>query len=262
MRTIAPFIAAAACLALLLGKPAAAQSKPRLQDLSGFMSKGVFTELDRELMKQRLSQAETETLHFDGKETNIEAILKFMAKAEKLRSKIDEPLEVRGEIPLTLPPNTTGEEAYTTCFYAFNLNGLVIAGRGGELILIRPETQRKAPRLERTWNREQILPIRLFRLGYLNPHPILAQYEDKLGTRAGHAILEPKSNVVLVSDKAASLEKLAHYIDAEALEAMGVPIRDGQIAADSLRPPSLGAISSARRFISISWRFPASARSR
>ena len=141
MRTIAPFIAAAACLALLLGKPAAAQSKPRLQDLSGFMSKGVFTELDRELMKQRLSQAETETLHFDGKETNIQAILKFMAKAEKLRSKIDEPLEVRGEIPLTLPPNTTGEEAYTTCFYAFNLNGLVIAGRGGELILIRPETQ-------------------------------------------------------------------------------------------------------------------------
>ena len=35
---------------------------------------------------------------------------------------------MRGEIPVTLPPNTTGNEAYTSCFYAFNLNGLV-AGR-------------------------------------------------------------------------------------------------------------------------------------
>ena len=45
-----------------------------------------------------------------------------MARSEKLRSRIDEPLEVRGEIPVILPPNTTGDEAYTACFYAFNLS--------------------------------------------------------------------------------------------------------------------------------------------
>ena len=47
-------------------------------------------------------------------------------------------------------------------------------GRGRQrrsLILIRPETRPEAPRPERKWNREQILPIRLFRLGYLRSDP-------------------------------------------------------------------------------------------
>jgi hypothetical protein len=166
-----------------------------------------------------------------------------MARAEKLKAKIDEPLEVRGEIPLTLPPNTAGNEAYTTCFYAFNLNGLVVAGAGEELLLIRPETRRQAPLLERTWNRDQILPIRLFRLGYLRSDPILAQYKDKLGTKAGRAILESRSNMVIVADKASSLAKLERYIDAETLESMGVPASAGRTPADGLRPPALGAIA-------------------
>jgi hypothetical protein len=71
---------------------------------------------------------------------------------------------------------------------------------------------------------------------------VLAQYKDKLGTRAGRAILEPKSNTVIIADKAASLEKLQRYIDAEALESMGVPAGAGRTPADRLRPPSLGAI--------------------
>ena len=39
--------------------------------------------------------------------------------------------------------------------------------------------------------------------------------------------LKPKSNVVIVSDKPASLEKLERYIDAEVLQAMGVPAAAG-----------------------------------
>ncbi len=150
---------------------------------------------------------------------------------------------MRGEIPVTLTPNTFGNEAYTTCFYAFNLNGLTVAGSGGSLVLIRPETRPEAPRLPRTWNKDPVLPIRLFRLGYLKSDLILAQYRDKIGTRAGRAILEAKSNVVIIADKAESLEKLERYIDAEALQSMGVPAAAGHTAAEGLRPPSPGAIA-------------------
>ena len=178
------------------------EGKPRLLAIDGFMSKGVFTGLDPEQMNRRFTLANIGTLHFDGNSTGIEEILGLMASFEKMRFGIAEPLEVRGEIPVTLPPNTTGSEAYTTCFYAFNHNGLAVAGSGDSLILIRPETRPEAPRTERKWNPEQILPIRLFRLGYLRSDPILAQYKDKLGTKLGRAILEAKSNTVIVADKA------------------------------------------------------------
>jgi hypothetical protein len=244
MRTIPSFVfVVVACLSLA-SRPAFGQNKPRVLAIDGFMGKGVFTELDPEQMKHRLSLEEIETLHFDGRSTAIDDILKLMARSEKLRGRVAEPLEVRGEIPVTLPPNTTGKEAYTSCFYAFNLNGLAVAGSGDSLVLIRPETQPKAPLLERKWNREQVLPIRLFRLGYLRSDPILAQYKDKLGTSAGRAILEAKSNVVIVADKVASLEKLERYIDAEALQSMGLPAAAGHTVAEGFRPPSLGAIAS------------------
>ena len=83
------------------------------------------------------------------------------------------------------PPIRLGNEAYTTCFYAFNSNGLVLAGSGDELILIRPETRANLTRPERPWNKDQVLPIQLFRLGYLKSDLILAQYRDKLGTKGG-----------------------------------------------------------------------------
>ena len=80
--------------------------------------------------------------------------------------RIDEPLEVRGEIPVTLPPNTMGNEAYTTCFYAFNLNGLVVAGSGDQLVLdpARNEAQGSAPgtKMEsRTGSADPALPAGL-----------------------------------------------------------------------------------------------------
>jgi hypothetical protein len=243
MQTVLRFVAIAACLTVEQ-QSASAQDKPRLLAIDGFMSKGVFTELDPEQMKRRLSRADIERLHLDGNSTGIDNILGLMARSEKMHSRIAEPLEVRGEIPVTLPPNATGSEAYTTCFYAFNLNGLALAGSGDSLILIRPETRPEAPRTERKWNRDEILPIRLFRLGYLRSDLVLAQYKDKLGTRAGRAILEAKSNTVIIADKAASLEKLQRYIDAEALESMGLPAGAGRTPADRLRLPSLGAIAS------------------
>src|SRR5262249_14550715 len=69
------------------------------------------------------------------------------------------------------------------------------------------------------------------------------QYKDKLGTGAGRAILEPRSNMVIVADKAESLDKLSRYIDAETLESMGIPAGAGRTRADRVRTPSLGAIA-------------------
>lgn len=242
MGTVPSFVLIAACVTVAQPR-AVAQDKPMLQAIAGFMVKGVFTELDRELLKRRISLADLETSHFDGKSTDIRDILQLMARSEKLRSRVDEPLVVRGEIPVTLPPNTTGDEAYTACFYAFTSNGLVLAGDGDELILVRPESRPALPKAERPWNRERVLPIRLFRLGYLKSDLVLAEYRDKLGTKGGRAILEAKSNVVIVADKPASLEKLGRYIDAETLQAMGVPAAAGHSAAEGLRPPNLGAIA-------------------
>ncbi len=242
MRTILTFVAAAICVALA-PEPAPGQEKPRLLALDGFMAKGALTELDPEQTKRRLSLAEIERFHLDGHSTGIDEILNLMARTEKVRARVDEPLEVRGEIPVTLPPNTLGREAYTTCYYAFTMNGLLVAGNNDSVVLIRPEARPEAPRTERTWNKDPILPIRLFRLGYLKPDLVLAQYRDKLGTKAGRAILEKKSNLVIVADKAASLDKLEHYIDAEVLQSMGVPAAAGHSAAEGLRPPNLGAIA-------------------
>ena len=66
MRTILCFVVAAACLTLL-PKPAPGQDKPRLLSINGFMFKGVFSELDPEQARRRLSLADLENLHFDGK---------------------------------------------------------------------------------------------------------------------------------------------------------------------------------------------------
>ena len=57
---------------------------------------------------------------------------------------------------------------------------------------------------------------------------------------------------MIVADKASSLEKLQRYIDAEVLEAMGLPAAAGHTAADGLRPPSPGAIATSPAFISTS----------
>ena len=65
--------------------PAYAQQKPRLLDINGFMVKGVFTELDPELVKHRLSLQEIVTGHLDGKSTDITHVLGFMASQEKMR---------------------------------------------------------------------------------------------------------------------------------------------------------------------------------
>jgi hypothetical protein len=208
------------------------------------MAKGVFTELDAELVKHRLSLREIEDSHFDGKTTDINDVLGLMARYEKLRPRVDEPLLVRGEIPVSLPPNTTGDEAYTTCFYALGFNGLVLAGSGDELVLVRPETRPALSRPERPWNPDQVLSTQLFRLGYLKPDPVMKQYRDKLGTTAGRAVLERKSNILLVTDRAEALDRLRNHVDAEILEAMGVPASEGQAPGEDPRPPSLGAIAS------------------
>jgi len=232
-----------AALALVV-KPALAQAGPKLLDINGFMVKGVFTELDSELVSHRLSLREIEESHLDGKSTGIKDVLGLMATYEKLRPHVDEPLEVRGEIPVFLPPNTMGDEAYTACFYAFSFNGLVLAGSGDELVLVRPETRRELARPERPWNRDQVLSTELFRLGYLKPDPIMKHYHDKLGTTAGHAVLEKRSNILLVTDRAAALDRLRNYVDSEILEAMGVPASEEHAPDEGPRPPSLGAIAS------------------
>jgi hypothetical protein len=233
----------AVCL-MILARAGFAQERPRLLDINGFMAKGAFKQLDSEKARHRLSLQEIVSAHLDGRSTDVEDALRFMATREGLRFRVDEPREVRGPIPVNLPPNTIGDEAYTTCYYAFTFNGLLLGGRADELILFRPESQPGAARPKRPWNRNQVLSTQLFRLGYLRADPILKHYRDQLGTKAGHAVLEPKSNMVIVCDTADALEKLRAHIDSEILEAMGVSAGDGRTGDPVLRAPSLGAVAS------------------
>jgi hypothetical protein len=229
---------------ILAASPAFAQNRPRLHDIDGFMTKGVFTELDPALMTRRLSLEELEKAHFSGQPVDIQDILAWMAKCEKLKFQVEEPLLVKGMISVVLPPNTLGDEAYTVCFYAFNFNGLGLAGSGDELLLVRPEKNPRLPRPSRPWNPDRILPIRLFRLGYLKPDPILRQYQEKLGTSVGHAILEKKSNVLIVMDTETVLADLGRFIDSETMESMGVRSMDAQRPNLAPGPPNVGAIAS------------------
>ncbi len=245
MRT--PLIPAAIIASLAgLPIPGFAADEPALHRLDGFMTKGVFTALDPELTKHRFSQQEIEKAGLDGKPKPIADVVSDLSSYEKLAPRIDEPLVVRGDMRVTLTPNTTGDEAYASCFFAITYNGLALAGRGTELILVRPETQQNLAPPKRSWNREQILSTRLFRLGYLNSDHILRQYRDKIGTGDGHAIIELKSNVVIVVNTDTALEKLGRYIDSEILEAMGTPAPTGlaPIPAQETRLPSPGALAS------------------
>jgi hypothetical protein len=228
--------------------PAMAQQHPKLLDIDSFMAKGVFTELDRNLLDRQLSLREIEESHLDGKRTDISDVLGLMARYEKLRPRVDEPLVVRGYLPVSLPPNTMGDEAYTACFYALNFNGLVLAGVGDELVLVRPATRPELPRPERRWDQNQVLSTQLFRLGYLNPDPVMKQYHDELGSAAGRAVLERRSNVLLVTDRAEALARLRDYVDSEVVEAAGVPASEGHAPGQYTRPPSLGAIASREDF--------------
>jgi hypothetical protein len=221
-----------------------AQTPPKLHDINGFIVKGAFKELDPELIKRRLSLEEITNAGLNGEPIEIEKFLAWTAKCEKLDSHVDEPTIVQGKISILLPPNTMGDEAYSACFYAFSFNGLGLLGRGNELDLVRSEKHPQLPRSARPWNREQVLATQLFRLGYLKPDPILRQYRDRAGTAAGHSVLEAKSNVLIVVDTPAALETLRGHIDAETLEAMGVPAAAADVPGGELRPPSLGAIAS------------------
>ena len=220
------------------------QTGPKLHDINGFIAKGAFHELDPEVMKRRFSLQDIAKGGLNGEPTDIENVLAWMAKCEKLRSRVEEPVEVQGKISVSLPANTLGDEAYTACFYAFSYNGLGLSGSGDELVLVRSEKHRQLPRLSRPWNRDQVLSTQLFRLGYLKPDPILRHYRDKAGSPAGHAVLETRSNVLIAVDTPKALESLRTHIDAEILEAMGVPASKAQASGNELRPPSLGAIAS------------------
>jgi len=220
-----------------------AQRGPKLHDIDGFMAKGLYTELDPELMKRRLSLRDIEKANFNVESTDITDVVGFMAKCEKMGSHVEEPLEVHGKLPVFLPPNTMGDEAYTTCYYAFNLNGLGLSAASNDLVVVRPEKHPRMPRPGGRWNPERILSTQLFRLGYLKPDPILRKYRDQIGSSAGHAVLEKKSNVVIIADSPKALELLRAHIDSESLEAMGVPASEGK-AHGERRPPSLGAIAS------------------
>ena len=236
-------VASAAWLAATAGE-GSAQDKPALHDMNAFMARGAFTELNRDLARHRLTLKEIEDDGLDGRPIPIGDLVEKMAKYEKLRSRVDEPLEVRGEIRVGLTPNTTGEEAYTTCFLALTYNGLVLSGGQDELILVRPETRPALTPPRRRWDRAHILSTRLFRLGYLAPDPILRGYRDKIGTGAGHAVIVPKANVVIVTDTDAAIEKLGSWIDSETLAAMGTMAPEASALAEGTRPPSAGAIAS------------------
>ncbi|MGP0065649.1 MAG: hypothetical protein ACLQGP_18855 [Isosphaeraceae bacterium] len=190
MRTTLCIVGLIASLFSLEGEGVAAD-EPGIHRVDAFFTKGAFTELDREQITHRLTLRELEDRGLDGRPKPIRDILNVMAAYEKMGSQIDEPLQVRGEIRIALTPNTRGDEAYTACFFAMTYNGLAFAGSGGDLILVRPETRPALVPPKRLWDREHILSTRLFRLGYLNPNPILERYHDAYGTAEGLAVLQP-----------------------------------------------------------------------
>jgi hypothetical protein len=221
-----------------------AQDKPALREMTNFMAKGALSELDREMARHPLSLDELEKAGLDGRPTPIGDVVTAMARYEKLRGRVAEPLQVRGDMHIGLTPNSAGEEAYTACFLSLTYNGLVFAGSDDELCLVRPESTRDVPNPRRKWDPMHILATRLFRLGYLAPDPILRVYQNEIGTREGNAVLVPKANVVIVIDTGSALEKLAARIDEEILAAMGDSAADGPADAGGPRFPSAGAIGS------------------
>jgi hypothetical protein len=241
MRSRLIVLGSAACVAALAGR-GSAQDKPALHQLSAFMTRGAFTEIDHERAGRRLTLREIEASGLDGRPTPITDVLATMAGYEKLRARVDEPLVVRGEMRVTLTPNTTGEEAYTTCFLAMTYNGLVLSGSGDELVLVRPETRPGLTVPRRRWDATNILSTRFFRLGYLDSDPILRRYREQIGSGQGHAVIVPKANVVIVVDADAALEKLGAWIDSEIIAAMGDPTSGGPGGGPAL--PSAGAVAS------------------
>ncbi len=217
---------------------AKAQDGPKLHEVNGFMAKGGKAALVPELLKQRFSLAEIEKAHLNGEATDVKDILGLMAKFEKLTPRVNEPTEVRGNVSVFLPPNSLGDEAYTTCFSALTYNGLVIAAANNELELVRPEKRPTLPRTKRPWNRNDVLATWLIRLGYLKPDPIMRAYREKIGTNVGHAILELKSNDLIVVNRPRALEALFRYVNTQILAAMGVPSSEGPAQADGLRRPA------------------------
>ncbi|HZW30348.1 MAG TPA: hypothetical protein VFF52_06535 [Isosphaeraceae bacterium] len=223
---------------------ALAADGPGIHRLDGFMVQGVFRKLDPEPLAHRLSLREIQEKGLDGRPVDIGEILGLMAWYERLPSRIEEPLAVRGKIRVALTPNSLGDEAYSACFVALTYNGLVLSGDSGELTLVRPETRPDLQRPKRLWDREHILSTRLFRLGYLNSDVILRHYRDAIGTKDGHAVLVPGSNVVIVADSDVALVKLGIFIDSQTLAAMGRRPRDRAGPAEGPPLPSAGATAS------------------
>ena len=112
----------------------------------------------------------------------------------------------------------------------------------------------------RPWNRNQILSTQLFRLGYLEPDSILRQYRDQLGTGAGQAVFEKKSNVVIVTDTAPALEKLRSTSIPRSWKRWGFPPRMARWEAKPCDRPASGPSHRGTAFISISWLLPEFAR--
>lgn len=221
-----------------------AQTGPKVHDIPAFFLKGGAARLDPNLLARRFSQRDIDEAKLNGESTDVKDALHLMARFEKLEIRIAEPFEVRGTMPVTLPPNTMGDEAYTTCFIAFTYNGLALSATGPDFELVRPETRPGLARPSRPWNRNRILATRLYRLGYLKPDPIMRHYQEQIGTREGHAVLQPKANVLIVVDSVAALAALQEYIDLEVIEAMGVPASPAHAPGEEPRAPSLGAIAS------------------
>lgn len=240
--TTRAFLLGMALWLTVAGDPAVAQDRPSLREMQDFMTKGSQSELDADLCRHRLNLAEIERDGLDGRPTRIGDIVAVLARYEKLTPRVDEPLEVRGDMRIWLTPNTTGRELFTTCFLGLTYNGLVLSGNRTEFVLARPESRKDVPLPRRRWNPNRILSTRLFRLGYLASDPILRKYRDEIGTGEGNAVIVPKANVVIVTDTDDALDALGARIDSETIAAMGSSATDE--AAGEARPPSLGAVAS------------------
>ena len=190
MRTILCFVVAAACLTLL-PKPAPGQDKPKLQSINGFMFKGVFTELDPASQGRRLSLADIEA----PLRRQIDRLEQYPEPHGPDRE--DEGPDRRASRSARRdPPHAAaqynGKRGLHHVLLCVQLNGLVVAGSGDQLLLIRPETRRERALLERHLESR----TRFCRSGFSGwatsgQTRSLPSIKDKLGTKAGRA--DPRS---------------------------------------------------------------------
>ena len=179
---------------LLATDPACAQNRPRLHDIDGFMTKGVFTELDPTIMTHRLSLEEIEKAHLGGQPVDIQddpGLDGEVRKAGVLRSKSLSRCEAR--FRLSCHQTLWGTRPTQSATTLLSSTVWVFPDQGTSSCLCGPKNTLGYRVPIELGIADWILPIRLFRLGYLKPDPIIEAIPGENRNRGGRG--DPREEI-------------------------------------------------------------------